>query len=265
MTVSSIPAGRKAGRLSGWGPSGSRYPYRISFLDGTILNMVSSKTQQLIDQALVGYGGGEAPTTRMPEPPTQARGFEKRDRIYEAAIARFEDQGVAATKVDDVIADADVSWATFFRYFPRKGDVLIEAAARHFRDHVRPSVEDSLADRRLKMSTVIRRLLVSLLQPADLPPALHGAALLEIFASPDRFAALVGDGPSPPATVLLEEVLAEGQKRGEIRRDLDPAVAALTVIAGSALIGAQAVAVGIDPSEPVAASFEISWRGIAAD
>ena len=228
--------------------------------------MVSSKklSQQLIDQALIGYGAGEPRTARMPAPPTQARGFEKRDRIYRAAIERFRADGFATSKVDDVIADADVSWATFFRYFPRKGDVLIEAAARHFRDHVRPSAEASLADRRLKMSTVVRRLLLSLLRPADLPPALHGAALLEIVANPDRFAALVGEEPSPPVTVLLEEVLAEGQSRGEVRRDLDTAVAALTVIAGTALIGAQAVAVGIDPSEPVAASLEISWRGIAA-
>jgi AcrR family transcriptional regulator len=228
--------------------------------------MVSSKRQQqeLIDQALVGYGGGEPRTARMPAPPTQARGFEKRDRIYRAAIERFRAEGFAATNVDDVIADADVSWATFFRYFPRKGDVLIEAAARHFRDHVRPSAEASLADRRLKMSTVVRRLLVSLLRPADLPPALHGAALLEIFANPDRFAALVGEGPSAPVTVLLEKVLIEGQRRGEVRGDLDPAVAALTVIAGSALIGAQAVTIGMDPSEPVTASLEISWRGIAA-
>lgn len=227
--------------------------------------MVSSKRRgQLIDQALVGYGGGEPSAARLPAPPTQARGFEKRDRIYQAAIARFRADGVAATKVDDVIADADVSWATFFRYFPRKGDVLIEAAARHLREHVRPAAEESLADRRLKISTVIERLLVSLLRPTDLPPALHGEALLEIFANPDRFAALAGEGPAPPVTVLLEEVLAEGQKRGEVRRDLDTAVAALTVIAGASLIGAQAVAIGIDPSEPVTASLEISWRGIAA-
>src|SRR5262249_54856438 len=140
----------------------------------------------------------------------------------------------------------------------------IEAAARHYRDHVRPEAEDLLADRRLKISTVIQRLLVNLLRPADLPAALHGAALLEIFASPDRFAALGGEGPGGPVPVLLEEVLAEGQSRGEVRRDLNTAVAALTVIAGTALIGAQAVAIGIDPSEPVAVSFEISWRGIAA-
>ena len=227
--------------------------------------MDSSKKPKrpLIEQPLVGYGGGEVPTARLPAPPTQARGFEKRDRIYRAAIARFRTEGVAAAKVDDVIADADVSWATFFRYFPRKGDVLIEAAARHFRDHVRPSAESLLADRRLKMSTVVQRVLVSLLRPADLPPGLHGAALLEIFANPDRFAALVGEGPSAPVTVLLDEILAEGQTRGEVRRDLDTSVAALTVIAGVSLIGAQAVAVGIDPSEPVAASLEISWRGVA--
>jgi AcrR family transcriptional regulator len=228
--------------------------------------MVSAKKRdrELIDQVLVGYAAGDARPARVPEPPTQARGFDKRDRIYRAAIGRFGAEGVAATKVDDVIADADVSWATFFRYFPRKGDVLIEAAARHYRDHVRPTAEASLADRRLKMSTVIQRLLVSLLRPADLPSELHGAALLEIFANPDRFAALVGEGPGAPVTVLLDEVLAEGQKRGEVRRDLNTAVAALTIIAGTALIGAQAVAIGIDPSEPVAASFEISWRGIAA-
>lgn len=227
--------------------------------------MVSSMSsgQPLIDHALVGYGTGEPPAARLPAPPTQARGFEKRDRIYRAAIDRFGADGVAATKVEDVIADAGVSWATFFRYFPRKGDVLIEAGARHFRDHVRPSAEASLADRRLKMSTVLRRVLISFFRPVDLPPALHGAALLEIFANPDRFAALVGEGPSPPVTVLVEELLVEGQSRGEIRRDLDPAVAALTVIAGISLIGAQAVSIGIDPSEPVEASLDITWRGIA--
>ena len=226
--------------------------------------MVSSKAQGLIDRALVGYGGGDARPARLPAPPTQARGFEKRDRIYEAAIARFQADGVAATKVDDVIADAEVSWATFYRYFPRKGDVLIEAAARHFHDHVRPSAAAALADRRLNISTVIERLLVTLLRPADLPSSLHGAALLEIFANPDRFAALVSDGHQQVVPGLLEEILREGKKRGEVRPDLDTAVAALTVIAGTALIGAQAVAIGIDPGDPVTASLEVSWRGISS-
>jgi AcrR family transcriptional regulator len=225
--------------------------------------MVSSKDRQLLDRALVGYGVGDRSAVRIPAPPTQARGFEKRDRIYEAAIARFEADGFARTKVEDVIADAEVSWATFFRYFPRKGDVLIEGAVRHFRDRVRPSADAALADRRLKISTVLHRLLVSLFRPAELTPSLHGEALLEIFANPDRFAALLGENHRPPVIVLLEEVLAEGKRRGEVRGDLEPTVGAMTIIAASALIGAQAVAVGVDPSEQVEASLDVCWRGIA--
>lgn len=226
--------------------------------------MDSARNRQLFDQPLVGYGGGDRSTARMPAPPTQARGFEKRDRIYEAAIARFESEGFDATNVEDVIADADVSWATFFRYFPRKGDVLIEGAARHFRDHVRPSAAAALADRRLKISTAIHRLLVSLLRPADLSPSLHGAALLEIFANPDRFAAQFGEDPRPPMLGLLEEVIAEGKRRGEVRRDLDPTVAAMAIIAPAALIGVQAIAVGIDPDEQVGAALDACWRGVSA-
>ena len=265
MTALPTCAAERDGRFGDWPLSVLKYPYRIWFSYDTIFHMASSKSrrQALVDEALVGYAAGDARPARMPAPPTQARGFEKRDRIYRAAIKRFRADGVAATKVDDVIADADVSWATFFRYFPRKGDVLIEAAARHYRDHVRPSAEVSLADRRLKMGTVVRRLLMSLLRPQDLPPELHGAALLEIYANPDRFAALVGEGPSAPVTLLLEDVLIEGQRRGEVRADLDPAIAALTIIAGTSLIGAQAVTIGVDPDGPVAASLEISWRGIA--
>ena len=163
------PPGR-LGDSSAWPPSNSEYLYRIWFRHATIFHMDSSNRRQLIDQALVGYGGETPRPLGCPAPPTQARASRSATASIEAAIARFRVDGFAATKVDDVIADADVSWATFFRYFPRKDDVLIEAAARHFRDHVRPSAEASLADRRLKMSTVVQRLLVSLLQPADLPP-----------------------------------------------------------------------------------------------
>src|SRR3954452_21907521 len=87
-----------------------------------------------------GYGGG-AGSSPLPAPPTQARGVDKRDRLYGAPMARYRDAGVADTRVENVIADAGVSWATFFRYFPRKEDVLLEGAARHFRARVRTTAE----------------------------------------------------------------------------------------------------------------------------
>jgi AcrR family transcriptional regulator len=212
------------------------------------------------DSRLIGYGGG-ARQAPLPAPPTQARGVEKRDRLFDAAIARYRDAGVADTRVEDVIADAGVSWATFFRYFPRKEDVLLEGAARHFRDRVRAVAEQSLSDHRLKIRTVVERTFAALLEPDDLPPALHNAALLEVFASPARFAALVGDHPQP-VIGLVAEILAEGQRRGQVRPDVDAGAAAMALSAGCMFLAVQAAPVGADPVESANRALDILWGGL---
>jgi len=213
------------------------------------------------DAGLIGYGGGSVQSP-LPAPPTQARGVEKRDRLFDAALARYREVGVADTRVEDVIADAGVSWATFFRYFPRKEDVLLEGAARHFRDHVRATAEASLRDRRLKTRTVIERTFEALLEPAVLPPPLHNAALLEVFASPARFAALVGDEPQP-VIGLIATILAEGQSRDEVRGDVDPGAAAMALSAGCMFVSVQAAAAGADPLESFRAALDVLWGGLA--
>jgi AcrR family transcriptional regulator len=208
----------------------------------------------------VGYGGGFSQSP-LPAPPTQARGVDKRDRLYDAAMARYRELGVADTRVEDVIADADVSWATFFRYFPRKEDVLLEGAARHFRDRVRAVAEEGLQDRRLRIRTVVERTFTALLEPREMSPALHNAALLEVFASPARFAALVGDQPQP-VIGLVAELLAEGQRRGEVRTDMDAGVAAVALSAGSMFLAVQAAAAGTDPVRSATQSLDILWGGL---
>ena len=168
---------------------------------------------------LVGYGerGADAEEAKLPAPPTQARGVDKRDRLYNAAIARFAADGVAATHIEDVIADAQVSWATFFRYFPRKGDVLIEHAARHFREHVRTAAHEGIRDGRLAIRTVIERTFTALLEPAGASAELHNAALLEVFAHPARFASLIDEGHPQPLVGIVAELLTEADARGELR------------------------------------------------
>ncbi len=212
--------------------------------------------------ALVGYGGEDG-VARLPVPPTQARGVEKRDRIYRAALERYIADGVSGTRVGDVIADAGVSWATFFRYFPRKEDVLIELAARHFRDHVRTVAATGLDDRRLSVRSVAERTFTALLEPAEASHAVHAAALLEVFAYPARFAALVDEGHPQPVVGLVDALLAEAQSRGELRGDVDPGAAALTVVAGALFPGVQAAAGGADPSAPVSGALDILWGGLA--
>jgi AcrR family transcriptional regulator len=221
---------------------------------------MTSRRDSRAGAPLVGYGGdgGRSP---LPAPPTQARGAEKRDRLYEAAIARYERLGIADTRVEDVIADAGVSWATFFRYFPRKEDVLLEGAARHFRDRVRPIAERGLRDRRLNVRTVIQRTFEELLRAGKLSPKLHAAAVLEVMANPARFAALVGGHPQP-VIGLVAELVAEGQRRGYVRQGVDPGQAALALSAGCMFSAAQAAALGGDPAATASAALEILWGGL---
>jgi TetR/AcrR family transcriptional regulator len=218
-----------------------------------------------VNSGLVGYGSDEPVTGTLPAPPTQARGVDKRDRIYEAAIARYAAQGIAATTVEEVIADAGVSWATFFRYFPRKQDVLLEHSARRFRTHVRATAEAGLGDGRLRVRTVLERTFAALLDPGDAPPELHIAAILEVFANPPRFAALVDEGHPQPMVGLVAGLLTEARDRGELRPGVDPGLGALTVVAGALFPAAQAAAIGADPEAPMRAALDVVWRGVGAE
>jgi AcrR family transcriptional regulator len=214
---------------------------------------------------LVGYGVDESATGTLPSPPTQARGVDKRDRIFEAAMARYSDQGVAATTVEEIIADAGVSWATFFRYFPRKQDVLLEHAARHFRIHVRTTVTEGLADRRLHVRAILERTFAALLKSPDRPADLHIDAILEVFAHPPRFAAFVNDGNPQPVVSVISELLTQARDRGELRPGVDPGLAALTVVAGALFPAAQAAAIGTDPEPAMRAALDVVWRGVGVD
>lgn len=211
--------------------------------------------------AAIGYGVGRE-DARMPEPPKQARGVEKRERLYTAALARFERDGISETRVEDVIADAGVSWATFFRYFPRKEDVLIEAIARHFRRHAIPLVEKARADRRTRVRKTIERLLVALLTADEMAQPVHNQAFIEVFSNPARFAVMVGNDHPAPLIGLVAELLDEGRRRGEVSPGLDPGFAALTVTAGAMFPAVQAAAAGAEPAISIGPALDLLWSGI---
>lgn len=218
--------------------------------------------QVAADGQAVGFAGGAGTRSPLPVPPTQARGAEKRERLYRAAIARFARDGVDGTRVEDVIAEVGVSWATFFRYFPRKEDVLIEAAARHFRDHVQATARAGIRDRRRNVRAVIESSFAALTTPAEMPADLHTLALLQVVAHPARFASMLDEQGGQPLISLITELVAAGQVRGQIRDDVPAAAIGLTVVAGGFFPGVQAAAVGGDPAQATGLALDLIWSGI---
>jgi AcrR family transcriptional regulator len=165
---------------------------------------------------------------------------EQRRAILKAAVALFRRRGYERTRVQDIIARLRISEATFFNYFPTK-DALLQAFAEEQLDATAANLK-------------------ILLGPQDRPVPDRIRDLMRLWAgamSSDReFSAVLATRSqwlSAPAGILrektlrnydlLEQLFAEGQRRGEIRHDKQPVQLAemfegiFTITAGNWLIG----------------------------
>ncbi|HSC75445.1 MAG TPA: TetR/AcrR family transcriptional regulator, partial [Pseudomonadales bacterium] len=69
-----------------------------------------------------------APTSR-----TERRKTEFRDKITDAALKLFAENGVADTSVASIIKEADIAHKTFFNHFPTKDHLLQHVVSSHTR------------------------------------------------------------------------------------------------------------------------------------
>jgi AcrR family transcriptional regulator len=70
----------------------------------------------------------------MTEPLSVRKRQATRDRIAASAAALVAADGLAATTVERIAADAEVGRATFFRYFASKEDAVADGMTRHWLD-----------------------------------------------------------------------------------------------------------------------------------
>jgi AcrR family transcriptional regulator len=214
---------------------------------------------------------GETSPPPLPPRPQQERGKAKRQLVYEAAVRAFAQSGFDQARIEDVVADAGVSWGTFFRYFPRKEDVLLEMGVEHYRRNVLRN-----AERGLNGNGPVRQTLHDMfagLLTSDWPSHLHGAMLREISSTPVRFAALLGPD-EPPWVSLAAQLMAKGQAEGQVRPDVDPVTLAAVVSAGVLFPAIQAgyedlrslrgVPEAGDPVAILERAFPVAWRGVEA-
>ena len=138
-----------------------------------------------------------------------------RQQIIDTSIRFFRKRGYENTRVDDIVQILEISQPTFFRYFPSKDAVLREVGRRGFAC-IKEHLETELSNK-ASTSDRLRRMYLGMAHEVESDRPLWRAIVLSGAMDPVRSPEM--RRPEEIAVSLLREILAEGQKRGEITRD----------------------------------------------
>ena len=149
---------------------------------------------------------------------------EKRRLILRAAITVFARTGYHTSRVSDVAKEAGVAYGLVYHYFGSKED-LLETIFRRTWSRMLEAVEEverSGVSAREQIAGVARIVLGS--WEAD--PDLVRVLVREVARSPQLGREV---DEIAHAFAALERIVVEGQERGELRKDLNPRLAAWTL------------------------------------
>ena len=179
-----------------------------------------------------------------------------RERILDAATRLFADDGVHATSVDRVIAEAGVAPMTVYRHFAGKDELVsatLERWSRAWLDWLRDqsggdgddagarleglwdALEKWFADERFRgsyVANVATELRAKPGHPAQSTIAIHRAALRELLQD----IATTAGVPSPPGAALQLHMLIDGATAAAVV-DRQPGAAASARAIALALVG----------------------------
>lgn len=148
---------------------------------------------------------------------------DKRERILNAAVKVFAKNGFYATRVSEIAKTAGVADGTIYLYFKNKDDVLISIFEDGIRRllHVLREVAASDVPIEERLRKVIELQLGSLEEERDLAEVItvnlrQSTRLLKQYAAP-LFMEYIE---------VIAGIVAEGQKDGAFRKDVNPKVVA---------------------------------------
>ena len=210
---------------------------------------MSTKARDYVDRT-VYYGGVSISQTL--DPPVDVPTLPARDRILATAYRLFYRQGIRATGIDKVIAEAGVTKVTFYRHFPSKDalilafldlrhrrwmDWFVDALARHAagsrrRVAVVAAVEEWLTADSFRGCAFINSV-------NEIGPELPEVYAIATRHKADMVAAIKATIPPGPNRTRIAQALGvaiDGAVvQAQCQRDATPAVRALTTIASTLL------------------------------
>jgi AcrR family transcriptional regulator len=160
--------------------------------------------------------------------PRQLRAVETRRRIHDAAMAEMERVGVEGARVADIVAAAGVGWGTFYRYFPTKEDVLLDAAAtvaQVFADFCEVGATSGRPIGEVIIGAIWRAASAA---PQARP--LWEVTFRALAERPGRLSELLAERHVTAPVDVLGQLMDTGQRRGEIRDDHPAALLAAVTL-----------------------------------
>lgn len=165
-----------------------------------------------------------AAVVSLPEPPdpTRRARAEKREKILDAAIAVFARRGYHGSRISDIAREAGIAYGLVYHYFKNKEEILGQVFERRWGVFLE-ALEGIAADQTPaaeKLSSVA----ALILNAYRVRPEWVKVLVIEIqrsarFAEPGQlraFGQFFG---------VVEGIIVEGQRTGELRADLDPRIA----------------------------------------
>lgn len=137
-----------------------------------------------------------------------------RQQIIDTSIRLFRKYGYENTRVEDIVQILEISQPTFFRYFPSKDAVLGEVGRRGY-SCIKEHLETELSSNATTEER-LRRMYAGMAREVESDRPLWRAVVLSAAMDPVRSPEM--RRPEEVAFSLLREILAEGQKRGEVTR-----------------------------------------------
>jgi AcrR family transcriptional regulator len=201
------------------------------------------------------------PSPTLPASRRERRSAELRERLFRAALQLFAQKGYSETTVEDITNAADVGKGTFFNYFPSKEHILA-AFGRMQMDKVQAAVDEAPTTK-LPIREILRQLAIEAVsEPAQNPAMVRALLQANLSSAPVRETMRE---IHTKATALLSQIVEVGQKRGEIRKDLNAAELAQTL--RQSLLGAMLIwslyGDGTLPSR-IETVLAVLWNGMAA-